>query len=147
LTHHLANAGLRWTLKRAVSAGAWSERSVTWGVVLVAEIAWVGDHSFRPDCRGEHRGPALAYWLDRYGWRTKVVEQAPSLRTGGQNADLKDAGLQVVARMGLEEEVRAAFTGEEGLEFVGSRGQVNRAVPGRGRQRAEPDLGGGDPAR
>jgi 2-polyprenyl-6-methoxyphenol hydroxylase-like FAD-dependent oxidoreductase len=74
-------------------------------------------------------GPALAHWLDRYGWRTTVVERAPRLRTGGQNVDLKGAGLQVIGRMGLEEEVRAAFTGELGVEFVGSRGQVIARFP------------------
>ena len=74
-------------------------------------------------------GPTLAYWLGRYGWRTTVVEWAPSLRTGGQNVDLKGAGLAVIGRMGLEEEVRAAFTGEEGLEVVGSRGQAIARFP------------------
>jgi 2-polyprenyl-6-methoxyphenol hydroxylase-like FAD-dependent oxidoreductase len=33
-------------------------------------------------------GPALAYWLNHYGWRTTIVERAPRLRTGGQNVDL-----------------------------------------------------------
>ena len=51
------------------------------------------------------------------------------LRTGGQNVDLKGAGLAVIGRMGLEEEVRAAFTGEEGLEVVGSRGQAIARFP------------------
>ena len=74
-------------------------------------------------------GPTLAYWLGLYGWRTTVVEWAPSLRTGGQNVDLKGAGLAVIGRMGLEEEVRAAFTGEEGLEVVGSRGQAIARFP------------------
>jgi 2-polyprenyl-6-methoxyphenol hydroxylase-like FAD-dependent oxidoreductase len=68
-------------------------------------------------------GPALAYWLDRYGWRTTVVERAPRLRTGGQNVDLKGAGLQVIGRMGLEDQVRAAYTGELGLS---SSGRVGR---------------------
>ena len=74
-------------------------------------------------------GPAMAYWLERYGWRTTVVERAPALRTGGQNVDLKGAGLQVIRRMGLEDRVRAAHTGESGLEFVGVRGQVLARFP------------------
>jgi 2-polyprenyl-6-methoxyphenol hydroxylase-like FAD-dependent oxidoreductase len=74
-------------------------------------------------------GPALAYWLERYGWRTTVVERAPALRTGGQNVDLKGAGLQVIGRMGLEDQVRAAHTGELGLEFVAARGQVLARFP------------------
>jgi len=74
-------------------------------------------------------GPTLAYWLNRCGWRTTVVERAPGLRTGGQNVDLKGAGLQVVRGMGLEEQVRAAHPGELGVEFVGSRGQVLARFP------------------
>ncbi|WP_246469053.1 FAD-dependent monooxygenase [Arthrobacter ipis] len=74
-------------------------------------------------------GPALAYWLERYGWRTTIVERAPALRTGGQNVDLKGAGLQVIERMGLEDQVRAAYTGELGLEFVQARGQALARFP------------------
>ena len=74
-------------------------------------------------------GPTLAYWLARYGWRTTVVERAPSLRLGGQNVDLKGAGLQVIRRMGLEDSVRSAYTGELGLEFIGSRGQTLSRFP------------------
>ncbi|WP_037051021.1 FAD-dependent monooxygenase [Pseudonocardia halophobica] len=74
-------------------------------------------------------GPALAFWLGRHGWRTTVVERAPRLRTGGQNVDLRGAGLQVIRRMGLEEQVRAADTGELGVEFVGPRGQVLARFP------------------
>jgi 2-polyprenyl-6-methoxyphenol hydroxylase-like FAD-dependent oxidoreductase len=74
-------------------------------------------------------GPALAYWLNRSGWRTTVVERAPALRTGGQNVDLTGAGLQVIRRMGLEEQVRAVHPGELGVEFIGSRGQVLARFP------------------
>lgn len=74
-------------------------------------------------------GPTLAFWLARYGWRTTVVERAPELRPGGQNVDLRGAGLQVIGRMGLAEEVRRAHTGELGLEFVGSHGQVLARFP------------------
>ena len=71
-------------------------------------------------------GPALAYWLNHYGWRTTIVERAPRLRTGGQNVDLHGAGLEAIRRMGLEEQVRAAYPGELGLEFVGRAGRSSR---------------------
>jgi 2-polyprenyl-6-methoxyphenol hydroxylase-like FAD-dependent oxidoreductase len=74
-------------------------------------------------------GPTLAYWLNRYGWRTTIVERAPRLRTGGQSVDLKGPGLEVIRRMGLEEQVRAAHPGELGLEFVGPHGQVLARFP------------------
>jgi flavin-dependent dehydrogenase len=34
-------------------------------------------------------GPALAYWLNRYGCTVTVVEKAPGLGAGGQAVDLK----------------------------------------------------------
>lgn len=63
-------------------------------------------------------GPALAYWLRRYGMEPVVVERAPALRPGGQTVDLRGAGRVVAQRMGIEDAVRAASTGEEGVRFV-----------------------------
>src|SRR5947209_4379324 len=69
-------------------------------------------------------GPALAYWLQRYGYEVTVVERAPELREGGQNVDVRGAGREVARRMGIEDAIRAATTGEQGLRFVGPEGQV-----------------------
>jgi 2-polyprenyl-6-methoxyphenol hydroxylase-like FAD-dependent oxidoreductase len=63
-------------------------------------------------------GPALAYWLRHHGMEPVVVERAPALRPGGQTVDVRGAGRAVVQRMGLEDAVRAASTGEEGVRFV-----------------------------
>ncbi|MFD6415923.1 FAD-dependent monooxygenase [Streptomyces sp. NPDC060194] len=67
-------------------------------------------------------GPALAYWLDAYGWRTTVVERFGELREEGQNIDVRGAGREVARRMGIEEEIRKASTGERGTEFVRADG-------------------------
>lgn len=69
-------------------------------------------------CGASIAGPALAYWLQRQGWRTVVVERAPGLRVGGQNVDIRGSGREVIRRMGLEDAVRAATTGEAGVRFV-----------------------------
>ena len=69
-------------------------------------------------------GPALAFWLDRYGWETTVVERADRLRPEGQNIDIRGAAREVVRRMGLEDEMRAATTGEQGTQFLGDDGVV-----------------------
>lgn len=63
-------------------------------------------------------GPALAFELARYGFRTVVVERAQALRLGGQNIDIHGAARTVVRHMGLEDDIRAATTGEQGLRFV-----------------------------
>ena len=63
-------------------------------------------------------GPALAYWLRRYGFATTIVERAAELRETGQNVDVRGAGREVARRMGIEDDIRAATTGEAGVRFV-----------------------------
>ena len=63
-------------------------------------------------------GPALASWLRRYGFEVTVIERAAELRSGGQNVDVRGAGREVARRMGLEDAIRAATTGEAGVRFV-----------------------------
>jgi 2-polyprenyl-6-methoxyphenol hydroxylase-like FAD-dependent oxidoreductase len=63
-------------------------------------------------------GPALAYWLRRYGFRPVVVERAPALRSGGYKVDVRGAGVEVLKRMGLFEAVRAADTGMRHITYV-----------------------------
>ncbi|ROS77717.1 2-polyprenyl-6-methoxyphenol hydroxylase-like FAD-dependent oxidoreductase [Curtobacterium sp. PhB130] len=74
-------------------------------------------------------GPALAYWLHRYGFATVIVERAPALRTGGQNIDVRGAGREVSRRMGIEDDIRAATTGEVGTRFIGPRGATIAEFP------------------
>ena len=74
-------------------------------------------------------GPALAYWLTRYGWDTVVVERAASVRSGGQNIDVRGAGREVTRRMGLEQAIRDATTGEVGTRFVNSDGGAIAEFP------------------
>lgn len=74
-------------------------------------------------------GPALAYWLHRYGFRTTIVERADQLRLGGQNIDLRGAGRAVARRMGLEAELFAASTGEQGVRFVDARDRTIAEFP------------------
>lgn len=74
-------------------------------------------------------GPALAYWLHRYGFRTTIVERADQLRLGGQNIDLRGAGRAVARRMGIEAELFAASTGEQGVRFVDARDRTIAEFP------------------
>lgn len=57
-------------------------------------------------------GPALAFWLRRHGMGPVVVEPAPALVPGGQTVDLRCAGRIVARRLGIEDAVHAAGTGE-----------------------------------
>jgi len=74
-------------------------------------------------------GPALAHWLAAAGWTTTVVERFDALRDTGQNIDVRGAAREVVRRMGLDDAVRGATTGETGTAFVDERGDVVAAFP------------------
>ncbi len=68
-------------------------------------------------------GPALAYWLRRYGVHPTLVERAPAPRSGGQAIDLRGRAREVVEHMGLMESIRQAHTGAQGMYIVDSAGK------------------------
>jgi 2-polyprenyl-6-methoxyphenol hydroxylase-like FAD-dependent oxidoreductase len=53
-------------------------------------------------------GLATAWWLDRAGWRSLVVERAPELRENGYMLGLSGLGFETAQRMGLIERLEAA---------------------------------------
>ncbi|WP_410621984.1 FAD-dependent monooxygenase [Amycolatopsis sp. cmx-8-4] len=75
-------------------------------------------------------GPTLASWLSRAGWAVTVVERFDHVREQGQNIDVRGVGRQVIRRMGLEDAVRAAHTGETGTDFVDEHGRAIAAFAG-----------------
>jgi 2-polyprenyl-6-methoxyphenol hydroxylase-like FAD-dependent oxidoreductase len=83
-------------------------------------------------------GPALAYWLERYGFRPTVVEIAPALRTGGNSVDYRGpTHLGVLARMGdVLPRMRAEQTGGTAMTFIDADGRTLMEWPS--------DLAGGD---
>lgn len=74
-------------------------------------------------------GPALAFWLHRFGFDVTIVERAEELRLGGQNIDVRDEAQKVVQLMGLEDEIRAANTGELGIRFVNASNHILAEFP------------------
>lgn len=68
-------------------------------------------------------GPALAFWLKRYGFEPTVVERAPALRTGGQAIDVLGTATEVVRRMGLLDQVHARSTDKRGTSYVDAAGK------------------------
>ena len=74
-------------------------------------------------------GTALAYWLNRHRFTVTVLEREDALRDTGQNVDVRGAGCQVVRRMGLEDQVAHAGTGEFGTRFVDQRGRTVAEFP------------------
>ncbi|WP_067816962.1 FAD-dependent monooxygenase [Nocardia inohanensis] len=82
-------------------------------------------------------GPALAYWLHRYGFDVTVVEKAPELREGGQAIDFKgQTHRTVIERMGILEELLARQTGKTDMVLVDEAGRERAFISG--------DFTGGD---
>jgi 2-polyprenyl-6-methoxyphenol hydroxylase-like FAD-dependent oxidoreductase len=76
-------------------------------------------------------GPALAYWLDRYGFQVTVVEKAPALRPGGQAVDFKGRTHRtVLERMGVWEEIRQHRTGRFDTVYVDAAGRELAVMTG-----------------
>ena len=74
-------------------------------------------------------GPAMAYWLRRYGFEPTVVEVAPEPRPGGQTIDIRGVARDVVDRMGLMPAIRDVQMHEKGLEYVRANGRRAVAMP------------------
>ncbi|MET9293999.1 FAD-dependent monooxygenase [Streptomyces sp. NPDC003077] len=82
-------------------------------------------------------GPALAYWLRRYGFRTTVVEVAPALRGGGFAVDFRGAvHREVLERMGILDEIRRHATGGLPVRFIDASGRQVAGLP--------PEFAGGE---
>jgi 2-polyprenyl-6-methoxyphenol hydroxylase-like FAD-dependent oxidoreductase len=69
-------------------------------------------------------GPALGFWLTRYGIKVTVVEKASSLRGGGYPIDIRGTALDAVERMGLYPQMRAAHVDTQSITFVDEHGEV-----------------------
>ncbi len=74
-------------------------------------------------------GPTLAFWLNHFGFEATIVERADGLRLGGQNIDIKGAAQQIAQLMGIEDEIRAADTGELGVCFEDKNGIIKAKLP------------------
>ncbi|MDY7086631.1 MAG: FAD-dependent monooxygenase [Actinomycetota bacterium] len=67
-------------------------------------------------------GPALAFWLNRYGYAVTVVEKAGTVRSGGYPIDVRGTALEVVRRMGLLERLQEVHIDVRRLTFLDGDG-------------------------
>ena len=74
-------------------------------------------------------GPALAFWLNKHGYRVTIVELADDIRPGGQTVDLRGAGGEVVERMGLIDKMRARSLDQRGVAWINSDGHRRAEMP------------------
>jgi 2-polyprenyl-6-methoxyphenol hydroxylase-like FAD-dependent oxidoreductase len=74
-------------------------------------------------------GPALAHQLAARGWHTTVIERFPEHCDEGHNIDVREAAREVVRRMGIDDDIRAANTTEVGMRFLDGDGSVAASFP------------------
>jgi 2-polyprenyl-6-methoxyphenol hydroxylase-like FAD-dependent oxidoreductase len=75
-------------------------------------------------------GPALAYWLNRHGFTTTVVERAADLRGGGYAVDFRGSvHLSVLAKMGILDQIRAEQTHLSSTTYVDGDGKPVAEMP------------------
>ncbi|MFM0341480.1 FAD-dependent monooxygenase [Paraburkholderia fungorum] len=76
-------------------------------------------------------GLALAYWLDRAGFATTLVERSPEFRRGGQAVDIRGVALDVVNAMGLLDDTRALRTRLKGMSMLDADGNETQRTEER----------------
>jgi 2-polyprenyl-6-methoxyphenol hydroxylase-like FAD-dependent oxidoreductase len=76
-------------------------------------------------------GLALAYWLDRAGFTTTLVERSPEFRRGGQAVDIRGVALDVVNAMKLLNDARALRTQLKGMSMLDADGNETQRTEER----------------
>ena len=74
-------------------------------------------------------GPALAFWLARFGFEPTIIERSPQLREGGYAVDFRGTSMEALRRMGLLEAVRAQATNMGDMYFVDARDRQVATMP------------------
>jgi 2-polyprenyl-6-methoxyphenol hydroxylase-like FAD-dependent oxidoreductase len=73
-------------------------------------------------------GPAIAYWLHRYGFDVTVVEKASAVRGGGYPIDIRGAALEAVRRMHLLPPLQKAHVDTRRITFLDADGGTVAAL-------------------
>ena len=69
-------------------------------------------------------GPTTAYWFAKAGAKVTVIERFSRLHEGGQNIDIRRAGVAVMRKMvGMEAAVQAKKLPLEGISIVRNDGR------------------------
>jgi 2-polyprenyl-6-methoxyphenol hydroxylase-like FAD-dependent oxidoreductase len=74
-------------------------------------------------------GPAVAFWLHRYGFQPTIVERAPAIRPGGYAIDFRGASVQVLERMALLPEVQRMQTRIGAITIVDRNNKKVASMP------------------
>ena len=61
-----------------------------------------------------------------------LIEKSPVPRTTGQAVDIREKGVDVICKLGLEPEIKARHTTETGLAFLNGKGKIAATFPSTG---------------
>ena len=74
-------------------------------------------------------GPALAFWLQRYGFSVTIVEHTPTLRVGGYKIDLRGKAIDVVKKMGIYPQIKTANVEMLTAGFINDSSEIIAEMP------------------
>ncbi|MDN3548587.1 FAD-dependent monooxygenase [Mucilaginibacter aquaedulcis] len=74
-------------------------------------------------------GPALALWLNRYGFEVTLVERAPGIREGGYAIDFRGPAMQVLEQMDIIDEIKKFETRAGKITIVDKNNQKLASMP------------------
>lgn len=69
-------------------------------------------------------GPAVCYWLRRFGFSPFLIEKAAHLRKGGHALDVRGVAIELVKRMGIYEKICNMRTQVELGQYVDAEGNI-----------------------
>lgn len=69
-------------------------------------------------------GPAMCYWLKRFGFSPVLIEKSTSIRKGGQALDVRGIATHIAREMGIYDQICDMRTRIECGRFVDSNGNV-----------------------
>lgn len=62
-------------------------------------------------------GPAVCYWLRRFGFSPILIEKSANLRKGGHPVDIRGVAIDLVKKMGIYEDI-CTFRTQDAIEGV-----------------------------
>lgn len=69
-------------------------------------------------------GPAICYWLKRFGFSPVLIEKSAALRVGGQALDIRGVATHIAREMGIYDQICDMRTRIECGRFVDATGKV-----------------------
>ncbi len=69
-------------------------------------------------------GPAVCYWLKRFGFSPILIERSTTIRKGGHGLDVRGVAIDIVKRMGIYEKICNMRTQVELGQYIDAEGNI-----------------------